>query len=321
MYPVYCGAEVEKFVHAMIDQLPADKNRLDQFRKVQQDDTICSQVIAFTKSGWPARHTIKGELSKYWAEKDKLTISNELLLYARRIVIPMELQKEVLTKIHHGHQGIQRCKLSTSVWWPGVSKAMEAFVKTCPTCMKNTPPPVQPLMQSTLPGYPWERVAADLFQLNDSKFLVVVDYYSRYMEIQKLTSTSSASVILHLKAIFSRHGIPSEFVSDNGPQFDSREMKEFAESYAFTHTTSSPHYPQSNGLAEQSVQTAKKLIGSSPDPYMALLSYRATPLPWCGLSPAELLMGRQIRTDVLQIKSHFIPSWPHLKGFREKDKR
>lgn len=62
---------------------------------------------------------------------------------------------------------------------------------------------------------------------------------------------------------FSRHGIPSEFVSDNGPQFDSHEMKEFAESYRFTHITSSPHYPQSNGLAERTVKTVKQLIGNS----------------------------------------------------------
>jgi transposase InsO family protein len=80
-------------------------------------------------------------------------------------------------------------------------------------------------------------IGADLFQLKDSTYLVVVDYYSRYMEIQKLTSTTSAGVISALKGIFSRHGIPVEFMSDNGPQFASQEMKEFAERYCFTLTT------------------------------------------------------------------------------------
>ena len=313
--PVFEGDEdVENFVQAIIQQLPANKDRLEQYRKAQQDDSLCSQVIGYTKSKWPARHTVKGILSKYWAVRNELTVSDNLLLYRRRIVIPSCLQHETLEKIHHGHQGIQRCRLrvSNSVWWPGASKAVEEFVKLCPTCMKTTPPPVEPLLQPELPSHPWERVAADL---------LVVDYYSRYMEIQKLTSTSSASVIATLKAIFSRHGIPSEFVSDNGPQFDSREMKEFAASYNFTHTTSSPHYPQSNGLAERMVKTVKELIGNSPDPYMALLSYRATPLPWCGLSPAELLMGRCLRTDVPQVKKHFIPKWPHIKDFREKDEK
>ena len=63
-------------------------------------------------------------------------------------------------------------------------------------------------------------------------------------------------------------------------------MKEFAVRYCFTHMTSSSHYPQSNGLAERTVKTVKKLISNTDDPYLALLSYRATPLPWCGLSPA-----------------------------------
>ena len=73
--------------------------------------------------------------------------------------------------------------------------------ESCPTCMKNSPPPVQPLLQSELPSHPWERVAADLFQLNNTVYLLVVDYFSRFMEVQKLTSTTSSSVISALKAI------------------------------------------------------------------------------------------------------------------------
>ena len=73
---------------------------------------------------------------------------------------------------------------------------------------------------------------------------------------QKLTSVTSAGVISVLKAIFSCHSIPVKFRSDNGQQFTSQEMNEFAERYCFTHTTSSPHYPKSNSLAERMVKTA-----------------------------------------------------------------
>ena len=83
-------------------------------------------------------------------------------------------------------------------------------------------------------------------------------------------------------------------VSDNGPQYDCKEMKEFAGDYCFKHITSSPYHPQFNGLAERTVKTVKQLIKNSPGPYKAMLSYRATPLPAYGLSPAELLMGRKI---------------------------
>ena len=96
-----------------------------------------------------------------------------------------------------------------------------------------------------------------------------------------------------MKLVFSRRGIPHTVVSDNGPQYDSVEMKQFASTYGFNHVMSSPYYPQSNGLAECMVKTIKSLLQETSDTYLALLSYRATPLPWCRLSPAELLMGRK----------------------------
>ena len=255
--------------------------------------------------------------------RGEITFCDDLLLFGSRIVVPKSLQAETLQKIHHGHQGIQRCRqrMSTAVWWPGVSREIETFVKSCPSCQKTTTPPREPLLQSTLPDHPWERIASDLFQLNGANYLLVVDYYSRYVEVQKLHSTSSASVITALKALFSCHGIPSTLVSDNGPQYDSHEMKQFAESYGFCHLTSSPHYPQANGQAERAVRTVKGLLEHSPDPYMALLSYRATPMPWCGLSPSELLMGRRIRTDVPQLKKLLVPNWPHVKDFRSLDEK
>ena len=137
--------------------------------------------------------------------------------------------------------------------------------------------------------------------------------------MQKLTSTTSSSIITHLKAIFARFGIPVILVTDNGPQFDSLEMKQFAQVYEFQHTTTSPYYPQANGLAERMVKTVKKLLEHTVDPYKALLSYRVTPLPWCGLSPAELLMGRKIRTDVPQVNDHLVPNWEHTQHFRTLD--
>ena len=95
------------------------------------------------------------------------------------------------------------------------------------------------------------------------------------------------------------HGVPETVVSDNGPQYSSLEFAEFTKEYGFNHVTSSPYFPQSNGQAERTVQTVKKnLLKDSTDHHMALLTYRSTPFPWCNLSPAELLMGRRIRSNI-----------------------
>ena len=155
-------------------------------------------------------------------------------------------------------------------------------------------------------------MAKNIFFLKDTHYLVAVDYFSKYLEVIKLGTMTSRSVIDGLKAMFSRHGIPETVISDNGPQFSSNEFSAFATSYNFIHTTSSPYYPQSNGQAEWTVQTAKRLLTKSDDPYLALLIYRATPLPWCNLSPSQLLMGRHLRTNLPQVQEHLQPKWTYL---------
>ena len=143
-------------------------------------------------------------------------------------------------------------------------------------------------MQTTpLPDHPWQKVATDLFEWKNSSYVLVVDYYSRYIELAKLSSTTSYAVIKHLKSFFSCHGIPQIVVSDNGPQYTAALFKEFANQY---HTTSSPLFPQANGAAERAVRTIKDLLNKNDDPYLAILAYRSTPLE-NGYSPAELLMG------------------------------
>ena len=196
----------------------------------------------------------------------------------------------------------------------------DTYIQQCPECLKSFTPPREPLITSSLPSHPWEKVASDLFHLNNSTYLIVVDYFSRYPEVVQLSSTTSRSVIKALQAIFSHHGVPSVFMSDNGPQYSSREIKEFANTDGFNLVTSSPHYAQSNGLAERTIQTVKALLQNSPDPYMALLSFRATPIPWCSFSPAELLMGRKLRTDIPIAKTLLTPQWSYLPEFRERDR-
>ena len=111
------------------------------------------------------------------------------------------------------------------------------------------------------------------------------------------------------------------FISDNGPQYASTEFKEFSQTYNFQHLTSSPYYPQGNGLAERMVQTVKRLLSHSDDPYLSILIYRTTPLPWCGYSPAELLMGRKMRANIPILKEKLLPELPDYKKFKENDQK
>ena len=312
----------EETVKAQIDHLPASEKRLKEYSTAQAEDPVCSKIIEYCKKGWPDKKKVELEITPYWNSRGSLTICNNLLMYERRIVVPKCLRRETVEKIHQGHQGVEKClfRAGISVWWPGITDEIKNKVKQCPECAKTIQMRREPLIPTDLPDRPWQKIASDLFVLDGKNYLLVVDYFSRYPEVIQLPSTTATSVILALKAIFARHGIPEIVVSDNGPQYTSYEFQEFKSTYDFRHTTSSPYFPQSNGLAERMVKTVKNLIKKTRDPSLALLTYRTTPLTWCKISPAELLMGRRLRTNLPQVNQFLVPAWPDLKKFREQDK-
>ena len=132
---------------------------------------------------------------------------------------------------------------------------------------------------------------------------MLIDYYSRFVEVVKLPSESSSIVIERMKSVFAYHEIPQEVRSDNGPQFSSALFHKFSIDYKFTHVTKSPRYPASYGEAEKAVRMVKGFLKKCDDLYLKLLTYRSTPLN-NGYSPAELLMGRQLSTIIINFYHH-----------------
>ena len=123
-----CNADfIEEQVLEVISQLPASKEYLQLYKQTQAKDAICTRLIHYCQNGWPPQSQIKSDLLLYWDARSELTICDGLLLYGSRIIVPKSLQWETLSKIHQGHQGIEKCRLrvSTSVWWPGVSREMQ----------------------------------------------------------------------------------------------------------------------------------------------------------------------------------------------------
>ena len=185
-----------------------------------------------------------------------LSMSNGLLSYDDRIVIPADMREEILDCIHTGHQGITKCCECANlfVWWPGISKGIKTKVDSCQFCQENQPSQrKEPLMTTDLPNRPWQKVSTDLFELAEQKYLVLMDYYSRFIEILSLDETTSQVVIQKLKSVFATWGIPEELISDNGTQFKSLQFDEFKVKYGFKYTTSSPQHPQANGAAGSGV--------------------------------------------------------------------
>ena len=300
--------------------LPASSQKLDEIRAAQKSDEVISQIRSYCTSGWPGYMPENIVLQQYWSVRGHLTLVDDLLLYNDRLVIPLRLRVETLHRLHEGHLGISKTRrlAKSCVWWPTISSHIEEMVKRCRVCAMHRPEKKEPLLPSSTPKRPWERLAMDLFELRGETYLLVVDYFSRWPEIRLLNSQSSSKTIQHIKSIFATHGIPDVVVSDNGGQFGSQKFANFADTYCFSHVTSSPKYPQSNGEAERSVQTVKNLLRKASDPYLALLMYRVAPLQ-NGYSPAQLLMGRQLKTTVPVLPSTLLPSTPDYSVVMAKE--
>jgi len=123
-------------------------------------------------------------------------------------------------------------RLRTNVWWPGIDREAETFCKTCRACqVVGLPQPPEPITTTELSKGPWQQLAADLMgplSSGDSLF-VVVDYYSRYVEVEVMRSTTADKVVKSLKRMFLTHGLPTDITTDNGPQFISDEFSTFME--------------------------------------------------------------------------------------------
>lgn len=314
--------ECKAYLDSIVESLPATPTKLEQIKSAQTSDNTCKRLSRYIANGWPGhRRDVHEQLLPYWPNRSVLHEGRGLLMKGERLIIPECMRTDILQRLHQGHQGINKClaRARESVWWPGITSAVKQMVERCEICAREAQTPVEPLLTTELPNRPWQRVAADLFQWQNGNYLVVIDYFSRYIEVCSLPgSTSAKQTIARLKAVFARYGCPEVLVTDNGPQFSCHDFAQFAQDYDFAHVTSSPRYPRSNGEAERAVRTVKSLLVKEGDFHKALLAYRATPLAH-GSSPAQLLMGRRIRTPVPISSEQLQPQWPDLERFREKD--
>ncbi|GBM42754.1 Uncharacterized protein K02A2.6 [Araneus ventricosus] len=165
------------------------------------------------------------------------------------------MRREILNRMHEGQFGIVKTLslARTCVFWPGISKDIKEMIEKCPVCAKfqisNAP-------ESELPHEfltsPWVKVAIDFFYFNGRNYVEVVYYYSKFIEVQLISSLQATVVIPVMKSIFARYGILLELISDGGPPFNSRDFDCFAKSWTSKHVKVNAKYPITNGSEDYS---------------------------------------------------------------------
>ena len=199
-------------------------------------------------------------LKPVWHE---LSLSEEglLIIGGKRLYIPIAARAIILADLHKGHCGFKKIWETAKplFFWPDIRNNIKQLTDTCEPCQALRPSlPKEPLLTTTA-DYPMHRMSSDLFQVGTSHYLVLVDRYSGYPFLKRLTQLKSNAVITTIDAWFKVFGYPTSIRTDGGPQFRT-EFKNYCADRGICHEQSSPHHPEGNGHAEAAVKNMKYLV-------------------------------------------------------------
>ncbi|XP_013925140.1 PREDICTED: uncharacterized protein LOC106551546 [Thamnophis sirtalis] len=256
-------------------------------------DQVISQVLDWVRRGWP-KYPVDPVFLPFKSRLAELSVQRGCLLWGHQVVVPASLRTTVLQQLHHAHPGIVRMKAlgRSYVWWPKLDQDIAAHVAGCPKCQsaQALPPKAKPRTWEP-PSSPWSWVHVDFAGPIQGRMLfIAVDAFSKWVEVVHMPSTTADALVATLHHLFATHGLPDVLVSDNGPRIQ--------------HALISPSHPASNGLAERAVRSVKEALAKMDHlPWQQriddfLLAHHSTPSPESNTSPAELLMGRRLRTTL-----------------------
>lgn len=296
--------ELDYVIHSLSLTVPMTKEKKAIFKNAIIRDPILSQIKIFCSTNWPKNlKKLNSELKYFYNFKDNIYLSDDLLFFNTKIIVPAELKHDMLKLIHSAHFGIQKCKLRAReiMFWRNMNKDIENVVNNCELCQLNKPlNQKETLVPHKIPDRPWQYLFSDFFEYNQNDYLLIVDSYSHWLEIFPVKDKTAKTVVQCCKDIFSKFGVPDIFYADNNP-YNSIHLKDFAKHWNFELEFSSPYHHQSNGLAEKYVNIAKNMLKkmkSSQDLPHFLLEYRNTPLPSIGYAPSQLLLNRIVKTKM-----------------------
>lgn len=270
----------------------------------------------------------------YINRKSELSVEYNCILWGYRVVVPPKLRSKVLEQLHFSHFGIVKTKaLARSyLWWPKLDQDIEKLILNCNSCRLSQPTPEKAVLIPWVPtDIPWSRIHVDFAgPIKDFSFLLIIDSFSKWVEVFKTKNITSAFTISKLREVFSRFGLVDTLVSDNGRQFTAEDFQAFMKSYGIKHVLTPPGHPATNGQAENFVKTFKKTIlanlrdGENIDMVINtfLFDYRTTRHCTTGETPSKLLLGREIRTRFSMLSPPLVKNqiikhqWSNVKNHK-----
>ena len=214
-------------------------------------DPLLSHVRKLVQCGWNITNPT-ADILPFHTRYTEFSVLDGCVLLGCRVIISAAGEDIVLNQLHETHVGITKMKMlaRSYIWWPGIDSDIQQKVQGCFTCQSNHPVPAKaPLHFWEFPQKPRCHLHIDhTGPFLGKYFFILIDTYSKWLEIYIVNSTSSEVTIQKLQQIFSTHGLPEQIVSDNGPAFTSHEFKDYMKQCGIHHIHTSPYHPSSNVL-------------------------------------------------------------------------
>ena len=314
-------------------QAPVTMLSWGRLQAAVQESPLYQSLLSFLRTDVPEDKSAWPEgLRAYYLYRNNLQALEDVVLYGDRPLIPASLRPEVLEHLHAAHSGVtgMYSRASQSVFWPNMKQDIIAKRLGCKACTVAAPsnphlPPTEPVQ----PSYPFSHICMDFFTVEQGNYLEIVDRYSGWLSIFRLVRDDSANVIAVLREYFATWGAAEETSSDGASVFTSAECKDFFERWGVRHRVSSAYHARSNKRAEIGVKSAKRLVMENLGPNgslntdklaRALMIHRNTPDCTTGLSPAMVVLGRELRDHLPSYRVRYQPrqEWRLEADMREK---
>lgn len=270
----------------------------------ENDSELQAVKLAIMTENWSS--TL---VKQYSAFRSELSYANKIVMRGSKLIIPEALRDRMLILAHEGHPGQSSMKrrLRDRCWWPNMDQEAIKVCDKCEGCrLVQVSDPPEPMHRRSLPDKPWIDVAIDfLGPLPSGEYiLVVIDYYSRHVDLEVMTIITAKETIKRLDKIFRLWGIPRTITLDNAKQFVATEFEDYCRTKGIHLNHTSPYWPQANGEVERQnrsllkrLKIANALYGSwrtEMDRYLEM--YNNTPHTTTGKTPNELLQNRKPRS-------------------------
>ena len=288
----------------------------EDIKEATREDQELQEVIKWLNSGC-IKNAIPDSVKHFQSLGKQLVMSDGVLMYNQRIVVPSKYRQAILDTLHSSHQGVTGMILRAedSVFWPNISRDIKLKRQSCRICDVYAPshadmPPVQP----DVPTYPFQHICSDYFQIHGKEYCVVVDRFSGWFNIFQAKDGARGLVAMFTR-LFQDAGVPETLTTDGGTTYVSAKFQEFLATYKVHHRVSSVGFPHGNTRSEVAVKSAKRLLRENTSitgdldnvaVTKALLQHRNTPDRDIGMSPAELLYGRKLKDFLPGCPSKYI---------------